>query len=143
MLLCPTCHKHVDDEPETFTREVLLSYKSDHEERIRRLTAFGPDMQTTVVQLRAQISGRTVDIPITHVYDAVAPRWPTDQRGWVIDLTGIGSVETKAGAQAAQEQIDREVRRIYDAGMDVQRTRHVSLFALAPIPILAYLGARP
>jgi hypothetical protein len=34
----------------------------------------------------------------------------------------------------------REVSRLYDKGMDVESTRHISLFAVAPIPLLVFLG---
>lgn len=98
-------------------------------------------MGTTVVQLKALIAGRPVDIPVSHVYDAVAPRWPTSRQGYVIDLTGI-NVEEAVGPQAAAAQIDTDVANIYRPGMDAERTRHISLFALAPIPILMHLGSR-
>ena len=38
--------------------------------------------------------------------------------------------------------IAQRVQRLYDPGMDVHRTQHISLFALAPIPLLVYLGSQ-
>lgn len=141
MLLCPECHKLIDDHPTEFTRKTLETYKHDHEDRIRHVASFGPDLKTTVVEVKALIAGQPVDIPISHVYDAVAPRWPTDRRGFLIDLTGI-DVEDDAGAAAAVRKIELELARLYAPGMDVEATRHISLFALAPIHILTYLGSR-
>lgn len=141
MLLCKDCHKQVDDKPEVFPRERLESFKHEHEARIKLVTGLGPDMRTTVVQLKAKVAGRDVDIPVTHVYDAVTPRWPSSQQGFVIDISGI-SVDTGLGAQAAAQRIDSEVRQIYAQGMDASKTRHISLFALAPMPVLMHLGAR-
>lgn len=141
MLLCPEDHKLIDDRPTEFTRKTLEAYKQDHEDRVRHVTSFGPDLKTTVVQLKALIAGQPVDIPISHVYDAVAPRWPTDRRGFVIDITGI-DVEDNPGTAAAVRKIDQELSRLYAPGMDVQATRHISLFALAPMHVLAYLGSR-
>lgn len=141
MLLCPPCHKLIDDNPANFTVNTLKAYKRDHEDRVRHVTSFGPDLKTSIVQLRAEIAGRAIDIPINEVYDAVAPRWPTDRQGYLIDLTGFDT-ETAEGTAAAVRRIDDEVHRIYAPGMDVAATRHISLFALAPMHILAHLGSR-
>lgn len=141
MLLCPECHKLIDDRPTEFPRRTLEAYKQDHEDRVRHVTSFGPDLRTTVVQLKALIAGQPIDIPISHVYDAVAPRWPADRRGCVIDITSI-DVENDAGTAAAIRKIDQELARLYAPGMDAEATRHLSLFGLAPMHILAYLGSR-
>ena len=34
----------------------------------------------------------------------------------------------------------QDVARLYAPGMEVEATRHISLFALAPIPLLVFLG---
>jgi 5-methylcytosine-specific restriction endonuclease McrA len=141
MLLCASCHKLVDDKPDDFTREMLRVCKRVHEARVRHLTSLAPDMGTTVVQLKALIAGRTVDIPVSHVYEAVSPRWPTSRQGHVIDLTAI-NVEDDAGTKAAADKIDAEVTNLYRPGMDADKARHISLFALAPIPLLMHLGSR-
>jgi HNH endonuclease len=88
MLLCATCHKLIDDRPSDYPVEVLRSYKTVHEARIHHVTGLGPDLRTSVVQLKAKIAGSVVDIPAPHVYEAVAPRYPTDRQGHVIDLSG-------------------------------------------------------
>jgi hypothetical protein len=141
MLLCTECHKLIDDRPAEFARETLIAYKREHEDRVRHVTGFDPDMKTSVVQLKALIAGRAIDIPVKEVCDAVAPRWPTDRKGHLIDLTGF-DVETAAGTASAVQRIDGEVQRLYAPGMAVATTRHISLFALAPIHILAHLGSR-
>jgi hypothetical protein len=82
MLLCPPCHKHIDDNPSRYTRKTLEEYKSRHEDRIRHVTGLGPDLKTTIVQLKANIGGQAVNIPASHVTEAVAPRYPTDLRGF-------------------------------------------------------------
>jgi hypothetical protein len=141
MLLCSECHKLIDDHPENYKRETLEKYKLDHEQRIFRLTATKPDHKTTIVQLKSKIGGQAVAIPAPHVNDAVAPRYPEDPKGYIIDLTGFDQ-ESDAFFEAAKQQIKREVEKLYAAGMEVEATRHISLFALAPIPLLIYLGSR-
>jgi hypothetical protein len=141
MLLCQRDHKLVDDNPDEFPRKVLEQYKAEHEDRIRLVTGLGPDMKTTVVQLKALIGGEAVEIPAPQIYQAVAPRYPTDKRGCVIDLTAI-STDDDALMETAKGTISGQVQRLYAPGMDVDKTRHISLFALGPIPMLAFLGAQ-
>ncbi len=139
MLLCRKDHKQIDSDPDDFPRELLEKFKSDHEARIRHVTGLGPDMRTTVVQFKALIGGSAVEIPATQIYQAVAPRWPTDKRGCVIDLTSV-STDDDAFMATAMGTIRKKVQTLYEAGMDVEETRHVSLFALGPIPLLVFLG---
>jgi hypothetical protein len=140
MLLCALHHKLVDDNPGDYPRELLEQYKREHEARIHLVTGLGPDMRTTAVQLKAKIGGSAVDIPAPHIYEAVAPRYPTDKRGYVIDLTEYERENRSEYYALAIEKIEREVGRVYDKGMDVEATRHLSVFALAPIPLLAFFG---
>lgn len=139
MLLCPQCHKLIDDHPKQYTVPTLEKYKAQHEERIRHVTGLGPNLKTTVVQLKARVAGQSVAIPIAQVTEAVAPRYPTDARGEIIDLTVIDA-ESEAGIATATQQIKQRIERLYEPGMEVEETRHISLFALAPIPLLIFLG---
>lgn len=141
MLLCPQCHKLIDDHTEQYTVAALEKYKRRHEERIHHVTGLGPDLKTTVVQLKARVAGQSVAIPISQVTEAVAPRYPTDARGYIIDLTDIDA-ESVAFIETATQVIRQKVERLYEPGMDVEETRHISLFALAPIPLLVFLGRR-
>ncbi len=141
MLLCPQCHKLIDDHPDQYIVSILQKFKESHEDRIFHVTGLGPDKRTTVVQLKARIAGQTVAIPVAQVTKAVAPRYPTDAKGHVIDLTAI-SAEGKAFIEEAPRCIKQKIERLYEPGMDVHETRHISLFALAPIPLLIYLGSQ-
>ena len=139
MLLCPQCHKLIDDHPDRYTVATLEKYKRQHEERVRHVTSLGPDLKTTVVQLKARVAGQSVAIPIAQVTQAVAPRYPTDAKGHVIDLTDIDA-QGEAFVETATRVIKQKVERLYEPGMDVEDTRHISVFALAPIPLLVFLG---
>ena len=141
MLLCPQCHKLIDDHPDQYPVSVLEKFKQAHEDRILHVTGLGPDLKTTVVQLKARIAGQAIAIPVAQVTKAVAPRYPTDAKGHVIDLTAINA-EGKAFVAEAAKCIKQKIERLYEPGMDVHETRHVSLFALAPIPLLIYLGSQ-
>ncbi|MBZ4414678.1 SAVED domain-containing protein [Myxococcus sp. XM-1-1-1] len=141
LLLCQACHKLIDDRPDEFSRDVLEAYKREHEDRIRHVTGLAPDQRTVVVQVKALIGGQAVEIPLSDVTKAVAPRYPTDRKGHLIDLTALKD-GTEAFYAAAQDKIRRDVDRLYELGTDVDSIRHISLFALGPIPLLIALGAR-
>jgi hypothetical protein len=141
MLLCHDCHKLIDDHPERYSVATLKEYKKKHEERIKHVTGLSKDLKTTIVQLKAKINDQTVDIPVPHVVDAVAPRYPTDTRGFVIDLTSIEGNDSSYYETAART-IKSRIEWLYSPSMEVDQTKHISLFALGPIPILAYLGSR-
>src|SRR5208337_760063 len=98
------------------------------EDRIYHVTGLSPDLQTTIVQLKAKVAGAAVDIPVNQVTEAVAPRYPVDLRGYVIDLTGFGG-EDPLYYQTATREVQLQVERIYQPGMTTENTRHISLFA--------------
>src|SRR5260370_41475186 len=74
MLLCPQCHKLIDDHPDQYTVPVVEKFKEAHEDRICHVTSLGPDHKTMVVQLKARIAGQAIAIPVAQVTEAVAPR---------------------------------------------------------------------
>lgn len=139
MLLCPECHILIDSRSGDFPVAELRMQKREHEERILALTASGPEMRTTVIQLRGRIGGQPVDIPAVDIRTALQPRYPASVPGLLIDLSAIEQ-ESAGFFEIARDQIRRELRttlRAAHAGTPVQ---HYSVFALAPIPVLVCLG---
>ena len=141
MLLCPQCHKLVDDHPADYPRTVLEDYKRIHEQRIRQLTALGPDRQTLAVVFKAPIRRQTVAIPFSHIVSAVSPRYPSSRTPFLIDLTGlVGQLETPEFITLAEDNIKRRLAELLAPGGEFDRVQHLSLFALGPIPLLIRLG---
>jgi CBASS immunity sensor of nucleotide second messenger signals len=136
MLLCPACHKHIDDNPEKFSVETLRAYKVAHEARVYRLTELDKNHESKVVIVKARIGGDIVQIPIGDVYEAIAPYYPDDSRFFEIDLSQL-NVNDDTFYGAAQEIIRRKVERLIEGGAVPPR---IALFALAPIAVLMYLG---
>jgi SMODS-associated and fused to various effectors sensor domain/HNH endonuclease len=141
LVLCQACHKLVDDNPKTYTREILEEHKKEHEDRVRYVTGLGPEMRTSVVQLKSRIGGDAVDIPANEICEAIAPRYPAgDKEGTIIDLTTIRDDRPDEYYRVAERQIRQSIDRLYEPGMSVDSTRHISLFALTQIPLLVHLG---
>ncbi len=139
MLLCHRCHKLVDDHPEEYSLETLLNYKKAHEERVFWLTSASPDRQTTVVVLKSKIGGQIVKLSKAEIHEAVSPRYPASSAGTEIDLSKIDD-EGDAFYIVAAKEIKRQIERIVSDVIEDEQTNHVSLFALAPMPLLAYAG---
>jgi len=56
VLLCPPCHKLIDDDPGRWTVEVVRDFKRAHEDRVFMLAETRPDRHTTAVVLRGRVT---------------------------------------------------------------------------------------
>lgn len=140
MLLCPDCHNEIDKNKQHYPVARLRSIKQEHEERIRYLTGLAPESRTMPLIVKSRIAGRPVDISFEEVRDAVAPRYPADKKGFVIDLTELGDENSETFYQLAAQRIRQKMREFYSPGVDNARPQHICVFALAPIPLLVTLG---
>ncbi|MBP9851728.1 MAG: SAVED domain-containing protein [Candidatus Pacebacteria bacterium] len=141
MLLCHECHHLVDTKPESYTVELLKKYKHEHEERVFQQTEIKSELKTSILQLKSIIGSQAVDIPAADVRMAIAPRFPVDAKGCVMDLTQF-SQEDPAFYSVAKDYINKQVDAFLSAGVESLPIKHISLFALAPIPILVFLGSK-
>ena len=141
MLLCPDCHKLIDDNAERFDVATLRRHKIDHESRIHYLTGFDKDRKATILQVLSKIAGQPASVSMADVMNAVAPRYPEDTQGVVINLNQLDDSAPSFLASAC-DVIDKRLKTLYDECHDGTRCGHVSVFALAPIPVLIYLGTK-
>jgi hypothetical protein len=139
MLLCPECHKLIDDNPEKFTVRTLRGYKERHENHIHYMTGLSPESKTSLLVFTANIGNQAVYIPFGQMLEAVSPRYPMSRPGTIIDLTQL-HIDGSASLATACDTIERKIRRLYDAGSEAEAVKHLSVFALGPIPLLIYLG---
>ena len=141
MLLCSGCHKLIDRHVAKYKVTTLRRFKQRHEDRIHRLTGTQPGHETRVVILKAKIGAQAVDLSPEEIQEAIAPRYP-DPEPHVIDLTTIPDGDDTVFWENAKRTIAQNCERLYATRMDGPPPRHISLFALAPIPLLAYLGSQ-
>jgi len=139
MLLCPKHHKLIDDHPSNYTRHGLEIYKKAHEGRIRHLTSLGANRKTAILILKAPIAGQTVAVPFDHIVEAVAPRYPMTRDPLTINLTEIPT-NSEEHLRTACDAIAPRVATLFSPEGEATKAGHVSVFALAPIPLLAFLG---
>lgn len=142
MLLCPYCHKLIDDHPEDHSREKLEEMKQAHEMRIKLVTSLGPQMRTSVVIFQAPIGSHHIDISQDDIRKAINPRYPASLPGTVIDLSALAGSPEKSFLHAAQDQIERRLEILFKIGGEVDQVPHLSVFAIGPIALLVALGSK-
>jgi SMODS-associated and fused to various effectors sensor domain len=142
MLLCKECHDLVDKNPEKYTVETLKKFKKAHEDRIHGLTGISKDRDTIPVILRGLINDRLIDISDEEMQEAVAPNYLKRREKIEIDLTSIPDSSDEAYWKIAVSAIDRKIERLYSLESKPNCTLRVSVFAMAPIPLLVYLGSK-
>lgn len=137
MLVCPVHHKLIDSKEYVGEYPVakLRQVKQEHEDRIRRLTAYAPENKTRVLRMRANFDPHPID-PITTqaIEDAIAPKYMADPDGIEIDLTQMSFSTTPDYWVACAREIKRRVRTAFEPSISSQASVSVSIFALAPIP---------
>ncbi|MFJ5531018.1 SAVED domain-containing protein [Streptomyces sp. NPDC093261] len=154
MLLCRGEHNEIDRKGslDVMTVERLRRIKRDREEWIRRLTALNPETGTVVIRLIGQVRGQEVELTKPTAAEAVIrseerfPDFPLSLHGdgFEIDLRRIPG--EKAGGPAyweqCQQQIDRVLEHKLAEALREDSVHHVSAFAFARLPLLAYFGSR-
>jgi len=143
MLLCHRCHALIDDKEMApkYTREQLQRFKQEHEERIFRLTGAKPERKTTVIEIRSKIGGQVGRIPPSQVFDAIAPMYPADGNWMIIDLSSFDD-DSQEYYSVAITEIARCLDGLYRHGPSTSQPQHLSVFGLAPMPLLMFLGSR-
>lgn len=152
ILLCLECHKIIDDKVTRgdYPEERLLAIKHEHEDRIVHLTSMARDRDTAVLRVfgsvRGSIPEMARDAAMQTVIDGAGryAKFPlaVDRRSIEIDLSGLPDPEQmdpQAYWAAGRAIIDRTAAKIADA-IHEKHVRHLSVFALARIPFMVYLG---
>jgi len=142
ILLCPECHKLVDDRPDKYSARVLRQHKKAHEDRVFMLTETKPDRHTVALVLKARIGNKTVSVSLPEIQQAVDPRYLGPRDLVVLDLTAIGDQAEHEYWSIAAKEIDPRTRTLYEQIFESGPARHISVFALGPIPLLVHLGTR-
>lgn len=144
MLLCGTHHKVIDiDELQAHPEAVLLAMKAAHEERIRIQTATSEDRASHVLIYGANIGTREAPLSFDRISrDMMPERYPAGGRPITIELLGSPLMDHESDYWTIQ-------RRVLHEGFSAQVTNrlarreihHLSVFALAPQPLLIELGS--
>jgi len=149
MLLCPVCHKLVDDNPDDWPVSVLRKFKIAHEDRVHMLTGTSPERHTVGVVLKAKVGASAVDVPFVQMQEAVAPRYLDRREICEIDLTTGSEIGSPAYWEVMGARIDEKLAELCRRPVADGHSQHLSVFAIAcsgpcrsPIPVQADHGFR-
>lgn len=147
MLLCHSCHKRIDDKAyrDQYTVEFLTAKKLLHEKRVREVTDFATLRPTSVVTVSADVRRTAAPISLPQVAEALRADGYTgmgeDTRNGAFTIHLPGNDDDGWAWDAHRTELDRFAARIADA-VTAGEVESLSVFALAPIPSLVYLGSK-
>lgn len=144
ILLCPTCHKRIDTKEgeKKYPVKVLRQMKDEHERRIRKIMSAPPINESTVLIYTAKIDGDSPVISDDTANNTIMPRnFPDNRYPTRIEMKHAGKVERNE--EYWKEELDNlkfEFEQSIKRRIDNKQTSHLSVFALAPQPLLVKLG---
>jgi hypothetical protein len=144
MLLCHVHHKLIDvDDVAGHPEARLLAMKAAHEDRIKMVTGIDQDRASHVLRYAANIGAHDSPVAYEHVSAAMLPdRYPAEGRR-VIDIALTGSRFEDHEPEfwnLQRENLARQFAVKVLARIEAREIRHLSIFALAPQPLLIELG---
>lgn len=145
MLVCHGCHQKIDQHGDggRYPASLLQQWKLAHERRIEIVTGIDPAKKSTVVLYGANVGDHKSPLQFTDAAQALFPRLhPAEDRA--IQLGTINSSFTDRSpafwtleAENLRTHFERRVRERITNG----EVNHISVFALAPQPLLILLGS--
>ncbi len=141
MLVCPQCHITIDRNEQKYTTEMLFEMKRKHEERIFRLTGIGVELHSHMVYYTASIAGTHLSINDADARNALAliGRYPSEDSP--IDLGQRGNLIEDNEDDFYTSNVKNLLRAVKTRILDVvSEGENISLFALAPQPLLMLIG---
>jgi SMODS-associated and fused to various effectors sensor domain len=152
LLTCSNCHTEIDKAQvaKVMTTELLRERKKSHEDEIRHQTGLAADRRTAVLRVHGEVRGAAMNVAADATAVAVLqssdrfPLFPAsyDQQGLEIDLRHIPGEDpvTAAYYNSARAAIDNVVSGRLREGISRDDVDHLSVFAIARLPLLVYLG---
>ncbi len=143
MLLCDVHHRLIDTaDVAGHSVERLRKMKQLHEDRIELVTAVMPEKQSHVVLYGANIGEHASPVSFTKARIAMSPAWyPADGRAVELGMKNSASIDRDRDFWRTEEQqLRRQVAAKVQPLLQSGETAHLSVFALAPQPLLALLG---
>lgn len=142
ILLCKDHHKLIDDAGgvEKYGVELLRKIKKDHEDRIELVTGISPEKKSLVVCYAPKIGDRVPSITTSETMDTLFPeRYPLTPEPIRLDSSNIpyDDNQKKYWEVLPDILIENFKRKLAD---ELAQVPHVSLFAIAPQPLLILLG---
>lgn len=145
MLVCHQCHRKMDKEQDggRYTVELLRMWKKAHEGRIEIITAIDPDRRSHILLYGAGIGEHNSPLSYVSAAEAMFPdRYPADDKPLEIPcLNSWHRDRDKAFWHLEDDHLIKMFNRRIRERLNDGDIKHLSIFALAPQPLLVRLGS--
>lgn len=137
MLVCDRCHKLIDSTETDYSAEQLLQMKKEHEDRIATMVAIKPDLQSEVVIYNANIADGSIKISDFTAKSAIIPKhYPARSN----PINFSPEISLYDNEELYWETMSTHLERQFEQYKSLLKDKHISLFAVAPQPLLFKLG---
>jgi hypothetical protein len=144
MLVCHGCHRKIDQRWDggRYSVRLLQQMKAAHEQRIERVTGISPEKTSHVLLYGANIGEHSSPLNYSETAPALFPvRYPASDRAIELSVHNSSFSDRDAAFWANEaadlyRKFDRHIRAPLAEGV----IRHLSVFAIAPQPLLILLG---
>lgn len=143
MLLCDVHHRLIDvSDVDCHPVDLLRAMKVRHEHRIELVTALGPDRQSHVVLYGANIGQHAAPLSFRKAAQAMIPDcYPGEPHPVVLGMVNSALQDRDAAYWTAESaQLTSLVSLQLRPRLAQGKVEHLSIFALAPQPLLMLLG---
>ncbi len=144
MLLCDKHHRLIDNIEDVQGHPVkrLEDMKRKHEERIELLTTIKEDTQSHVLLYGANIGEHHASVSWNKAAQAILPRWyPAEKTALELSLKNSSYQDNQQKYwQIEREHLQTQFARVVKPRLAKGDIEHLSVFALAPQPLLIELG---
>ena len=144
MIMCDAHHRLIDKEQvDEHPVERLRQMKAKHEQRIERLTSLSEEKISLIVTYGANIAKYSPSLNYEILKTTIAnTHYPSEDH--TIDL-GLNSIYDESNRLYWQTEVDTLEKNVQTKILDRMKMKdtkcsHISLFALAPMPLLVKLG---
>lgn len=141
MLLCDSHHRLIDrDDVAGHTVEILTAMKQTHEQRIELQTELGPELRSEIICYQANIGPQPAPMHYRQCAEALRPhRYPASPHGIGLGV-GNSAITDRTSTYWAFEPNNLRTQFKERVAPRLAHMSHVSVFALAPQPLLMLLG---
>jgi hypothetical protein len=144
MLVCHACHRKIDGKRNLGRYSVfrVQAMKAAHERRIEIVSGIAAEKNSDILLYGANIGKHSSPLNYAEVALALFPdRYPAADRAIELSLRNSSSCERDDGFWRNESfELRRKFDRLVRAPMAEGAIRHLSVFALAPQPLLVLLG---
>ncbi len=146
MLVCHQCHRKIDQKEDggRYTASLLKNWKQAHEKRVEIVTGISSELQSHVLFYGANIGEQNSPLKFAEAGNAMFPQsYPaTDQ---AIELGVLNSAAKDRDQEywsGESRQLTSTFERRVRERIAAREISHLSVFALAPQPLLILLGTQ-